>query len=156
MSDPSPRRDDAFALLDAVIEMQKRSVGSMDRLATRVHELTVETVRVARSLTQLQAGQSEIKHDVNTFRVDVTARFDALLNWIDARFEAIGERFKAVGARFEDIERTLDRIATELHDARTEIVSQNNQTLNAIQSALQVKTQLDDLVERIEQLERKE
>jgi hypothetical protein len=72
----------------------------------------------------------DLRGDLETFKVDVDGRFDAVdrrFEAIDRRFEAIDRRFDAVGQRFDGVDQRFDemrrhiteselRLTTEIHE----------------------------------------
>ena len=146
-----PQRSEVSVLLASVIDMQKRVVGSIDRMATRMYELTGEAERSNRNQTQIRADLAGTRGEIATVRNEVSAA----RNEINGMRQEFTNRFEAVGARFEEIERGLDRLTREVQEARSEIVAQNMETLNAVQAGLDVKVQLGELAERVEALERR-
>jgi hypothetical protein len=163
MADSNPARQyDAFVMLDTMIEMQKRVVSSLDRTATRISELTSESDRHARMNIQTREDIGTLRSDIGTLRSDMRTEFGEIRGEITGLRQDVGglrvdmlSRFEAVGARFDENDRAHERMEQAIQNALSDIVSQNNDTLNAVQSALQVRMQFVEMIARIEALERK-
>lgn len=154
-SNPS-RQYDAFVMLDTMIELQKRVVGSMDRMSTRIQDMTGEMDRMSRVQVQIR---SDVVSHIATLRGDIEG-LQSRVNDLSARVDGLRaemlSRFDAVGARFDDTDRHLERIERDLRETRIEVVAQNNDTLNAVQGSLHVRVRIDELADRLDAIERRQ
>jgi tetrahydromethanopterin S-methyltransferase subunit G len=67
----------------------------------------------------------------------------------------VAARFDAVGTRFDELDHRADQDTAELRETRSEIVAQQNEILNALQAGLSNTADVNDLKERVEELERR-
>ncbi|MEB2843380.1 hypothetical protein GAO09_15240 [Rhizobiales bacterium RZME27] len=88
----------------------------------------------------------------------IERRFDA----VDQRFDNSDERFAALQIRLDAILRRLDEVESISHESadiikelRIDSNRQHNEVLNALQIGLQNKTALEELTERVAELERR-
>lgn len=104
--------------LNAAVEMQRRSAEAMANAASRFDRYDAEFVKATRQRLKAQEDLAAFRSDMTAFRSDVTARLDALAR------------------RMEELENLVDRSAEEARAARSEIVTLENQILNAVQTGL--------------------
>ncbi len=118
-------------LIEAVIEGQKRSTAQLATLNSRNDPIDAAYDRLSRQINRLQEGQANLGAEVQKVHI----RIDAVLNRID------------------ELETRMDRLSADLHAARSELVSQYNEILNAVQLGLNARSDLDDLTHRVTRLE---
>jgi chromosome segregation ATPase len=146
------------AMIDALLNGQRRTVTHLETLATRVDELTGEMMKFSRNQIQLRSDVGDIRGEIGELRADMEARFvglDRRFDAIDRRFEAIDRRFEAVLTRLDDLDAATDKNADDIRKMRIELVSQYNDILNALQSGHQAKLNIDEINARLDELERR-
>lgn len=149
---PAERRDNAYnALVEALINGQRRTVAQIDRLATRVEELTGEMIKFSRNQIQMRSDIAELRADMDTRLSALDRRFEA----IDRRFDAIDRRCDAILSRVEELDEAVDKNATDIHKIRIELVGQYNDILNALQSGHHAKLDIEEINARLDDLERR-
>jgi type I site-specific restriction endonuclease len=132
------------AMVEALLNGQRRTVAHLETLATRVDELTGEMVKFSRNQIQLRSDVGEIRGEISELRADV-----------NRRFEAIDRRFDAILVRLDELDATADKNADDIRKMRIELVSQYNDILNALQSGHQAKLDIDEINARLDELERR-
>jgi chromosome segregation ATPase len=85
------------------------------------------------------------------FRASVDRRFDA----VDGRLTSLEGRLDAISLRLDEIEASCHENAVLIKELRIESNRQHNEVLNALQIGLQNKTELEELTERVAELERR-
>lgn len=148
MAEPSRKAAHEIASFSAVIDMQKRIVLMLDSVHNRASETTQAIERMSRGLIKLQDSQVQLTAEVGAVRQEVSAARQEVGTF---RQETAG-RFEAAGRRFDEIDDALDRLRSDLKDARSEIVAQNLETLNAIQEAANVRIAVNELSETVQEL----
>jgi predicted nucleic acid-binding Zn-ribbon protein len=111
--------------MDTLISGQKRTVDAIDRISTRIEYLTAEMEKFSRQQVTLKSELTTIKNELLAFRAEATSRADA------------------IASRLDDIEQIADRISQDVHASRAEIVGQQNDILNAVQSGLAARLDLN-------------
>jgi chromosome segregation ATPase len=132
------------AMIDALLNGQRRTVMHLETLATRVDQLTGEMVKFSRNQIQLRSDVGDIRGEIGELRADV-----------DRRFEAIDRRFDAILARLDESDAAADKNADDIRKMRIELTSQYNDILNALQSGHQAKLDIDEINARLDELERR-
>jgi chromosome segregation ATPase len=139
------------AMIDALLNGQRRTVMHLETLATRVDQLTGEMVKFSRNQIQLRSDVGDIRGEIGELRADFDRRFEM----IDRRFEAIDRRFDAILARLDESDAAADKNADDIRKMRIELTSQYNDILNALQSGHQAKLDIDEINARLDELERR-
>src|SRR5262245_28274611 len=121
--DPEPKLQ---PFIDALLNNQKRLVDAMGHVATRMEYLTTEIEKSSRQSVSLRSEVTSLRNDVTAFRADAAARSDAIAN------------------RLNEIEQVTDRIVQDIHGARTGIIAQQNEILNALHTSLTARADLED------------
>ncbi len=116
--------------LEALIDSQKRMLASLATVTDRFDRIDTEMVKLTRQGLKLQS-------ELSSFRADITAGLDA------------------VGRRLEELEHLADHNAIEIKGARSEIVAQQNEILNALQVGLSNLGDASDIRDRLDELERR-
>lgn len=129
-------------LIEAVIEGQKRSSMQLAALNARNDLIDAAYDRLSRQINRLQEGQEALAIELRGEIGRLNNRIDALHNRIDA-----------VLNRIDELENRMDRFSADLLATRSELVSQYNEILNALQAGLNTRRDLDDLTERVARLE---
>ncbi|WP_133170090.1 hypothetical protein [Kumtagia ephedrae] len=132
------------AMIEALLNGQRRTVMHLETLATRVDQLTGEMVKFSRNQIQLRSDVGDIRGEIGELRADV-----------DRRFEAIDRRFDAILARLDESDAAADKNADDIRKMRIELTSQYNDILNALQSGHQAKLDIDEINARLDELERR-
>lgn len=137
-----------------------------DRVQTDIERLARQFGRTDENLIgkigRVEAGVGSLGSDIKivTNRLDAVVdridnRLDAVAERIDNRLNAVVDRVDAVVNRIDELERVVDRGLVESREMRIDLVGQSNEILNALQVALLAKSDLNDAVERIDQIEQK-
>lgn len=146
---------DGMQVLNAQIG---RNIETSGRFQTELFKIS----RQYNTLTEMVFGiQAEMRQGF----LAVDRRFEAIerrFDAIDQRFDNSDQRFGAIEIRLDAILRRLDEVESISHEnadiikeLRIEGNRQHNEVLNAIQSGLQNKTALEELTERVAELERR-
>jgi archaellum component FlaC len=132
-----------YAFLEALLGTQKRLVETTGRMTNRVDVLTTEVeksnrqyVVISSDVASLKNDLASLKNDLGSFRAESGARADGLSRLLD------------------EIEQVAERIGQDVKATRIELVGQQNDILNALQSGLIARLDVEDLRERIDELER--
>ena len=139
---------DGMQVLNAQIG---RSIETSARFETELFKIN----RQYNTLTEMVFGiQTEMRQGF----LAVDRRFDAVeqrLDAVDARLDALEARLDAISLRLDEIEATGHENAVLIRELRIEGNRQHNEVLNALQIGLQNKTALEELTERVAELERR-
>lgn len=107
------------------------------------------------TLTEMVFGmQAEMRQGFQA----VDRRFDVIdqrLDAFDGRLNALEGRLDAISLRLDEIEASCHENAVLIKELRIESNRQHNEVLNALQIGLQNKTALEELTERVAELERR-
>jgi chromosome segregation ATPase len=134
-----------IASFSTVVEMQKRLVQMLDSIHSRTSETKRAVERLSSHVVKLQDDQIQLRGEMRREIGSLQQEFRAFRQEVTSRFEAVGKRF-------DDVDTALDALHADIKEARTEIVAQNMQTLNAIQEAANVRVAPNELSERVEDL----
>lgn len=93
-----------------------------------------------------------IRSDLQTSSRENAARFEAMTQTMNERFETMDERFEAMNERFDQ---RFVVIETALRDMAEQLVMQSRAIRAAIEVRANVEKRLDEHEERISQLERR-
>jgi DNA repair exonuclease SbcCD ATPase subunit len=139
---------DGMQVLNAQIG---RNIETSARFETELFKIN----RQYNTLTEMVFGiQAEMRQGF----LAVDRRFDAIdqrLDDFDGRLNALEGRLDAISLRLEEIEATGHENAVLIKELRIENNRQHNEVLNALQIGLQNKTALEELTERVAELERR-
>ncbi|BCH16581.1 MULTISPECIES: hypothetical protein [unclassified Mesorhizobium] len=116
--------------LEALIDSQKRMLASLATVTDRFDRIDTEMVKLTRQGLKLQS-------ELSGLRSDITVRLDA------------------VGSRLGELEHLADQNAVEIKGARSEIVAQQNEILNALQAGLRNVSDANDVRDRLDEIERR-
>lgn len=107
------------------------------------------------TLTEMVFGmQAEMRQGFQA----VDRRFDVIdqrLDAFDGRLNALEGRLDAISLRLDEIEASCHENAVLIKELRIESNRQHNEVLNALQIGLQNKIALEELTERVAELERR-
>jgi hypothetical protein len=123
--------------LDALIESQKRTINSLERVNTRFDKVESELVKGTRNGLKLQEDLSALAAQVSAFGSEITGQV------------------RALASRLDEVENHVDENIAETKAARIEIVGMQNEVLNALQTGLKNITDVNDLRDRPSALERR-
>jgi chromosome segregation ATPase len=130
--------------LNALIDMQKRLVNTLEQSNVRFDRVDTELVKANRHLLKLQEDQGAVRSDMASFRSEMAAFRSEIVARVDA-----------LARRMDEFEVLLDKNMEETRSARAEIVALENEILNAVQAGLSNVADADDLKKRIDALERR-
>ena len=123
--------------LNALIETQKHFLRSWEGAITKFGQIETDLVKLTRQSLKTQEDLSMMRSEVSGFRSDVTTRLDAVV------------------ARLTELENMVERSASEPRGARSEIVSMQNEVLNAVQAGTMGEGDIRQLKARLSELERR-
>lgn len=124
-------------LVEQTFDMHRRIVDTNLKLAAKLDRIIADQERMQRSITALATNVSTEMHDLNS------------------RMDRADKRFDGIGARFDDIEASIDRVVDSVKSLETEVTGELNDLLNARQAALQGEIAVGEVMERVEELERR-
>lgn len=139
-------------------EFPKHLVGYMSSIIDGMQVLNAQIGRSIETSARFESELFKINRQYNTltemmldFRESVDRRFDA----VDGRLTALEGRLDAISLRLDEIEASCHENAILIKELRLDSNRQHNEVLNALQIGLQNKTALEELTERVAELERR-
>ncbi len=142
-----PDHDNAYRQtmnqISALMDLMRPMINQVGRMTDNIGRYDAEFNKIGRhfhdlrqEMISLRTGQMEIRSELSEFKSDLTARLDAIF------------------IRLDDIENTGLRNETAIRNLASEMVLQHNTILNALQDSHNNKLALDELSERVGELER--
>lgn len=139
-------------------EFPKQLIGYMSSIIDGMQTLNTQVGRSIEATSRFEAELFKINRQYNTltelvmdFRASVNKRFDAM----EQRLTSLEGRLDAISLRLDEIEASCHENAVLIKELRIESNRQHNEVLNALQIGLQNKTALEELTERVAELERR-
>lgn len=139
-------------------EFPKHLIGYMSSIIDGMQVLNAQIGRNIETSARFETELFKINRQYNTltemmldFRASVDRRFDA----VDGRLTSLEGRLDAISLRLDEIEASCHENTVLIKELRIESNRQHNEVLNALQIGLQNKTALEELTERVAELERR-
>jgi chromosome segregation ATPase len=128
------------SLIDGMKTLNERvaeTMGATDRF-------DAEFTKLSRYSNQLRSDVLDVKSEVQQHRSE-TSQFRSDIN----------QRLQAILHRMDELENAVDANSNQIRELRSDARSQYNEILTALQTGLQNNVSLRELVDRVEDLERR-
>ncbi len=104
----------------------------------------VEFTKISRQNNQLATNVLNVSSEMAQFRMETSQKFDSLFN-----------RLEAMLLRLDEIENAVDGNSRQIKELSTDVRSQYNDILTALQHGVQNSVAIRELADRIEAIERR-
>lgn len=135
-----------FQGFSAIIETQKRLVQSMGAIQNVLAETQRTVERFGRDVIKLREEQVGLTAETRGLRQEQAG----LAAETRALRQELTDRFAAVGRRFDEIENAIDAVRDDIRGAKSDIISQEIQTLSAVQEALTLRSRVESLADSLQ------
>ncbi|WP_165214963.1 hypothetical protein [Affinirhizobium pseudoryzae] len=135
------------SLIDAMQGVNRRLMETM----TMTDRFDVEFAKISRHNNQFRLDMIDLKSELAQVRGEVAqlrAEFEQFRDETRTRMDSLFHRIDELETAVSDNSRQIKALSLD-------VASHSNEILNAVQGGLQNKISLEDLVERIEALERR-
>lgn len=142
------------SLIDAMQGVNRRLMETM----TMTDRFDVEFAKISRHNNQFRLDMIDLKSELAQVRGEV-GQLRAEVAQLRAEFEQFREesrtRMDSLFHRIDELETAVSDNSRQIKALTLDVASHSNEILNAVQGGWQNKISLEDLVERIEALERR-
>ncbi|MGE6741029.1 hypothetical protein ACQKGC_12205 [Allorhizobium pseudoryzae] len=142
------------SLIDAMQGVNRRLMETM----TMTDRFDVEFAKISRHNNQFRLDMIELKSELAQLRGEV-GQLRGEVAQLRAEFEQFRDetrtRMDSLFHRIDELETAVSDNSRQIKALSLDVASHSNEILNAVQGGLQNKISLEDLVERIEALERR-